>query len=186
MERTLVVLKPDAVQRSLLGEIISRFEKVGLKIVAMKMIRPSEKLVAQHYTDALVPVMGGKTMKDWDAWGVQYTKSREQIGQEVLKATRDFMSTSPVVAMVLEGDDVVEIVRKMVGSTGPKDSAPGTIRGDYAHISLGRSSLANKGGANLVHASGSTGEAKKEITLWFTRDELMGKYKLAHEHLTHA
>ena len=186
MERTLVVLKPDAVQRSLIGEIISRFEKVGLKIVAMKLLLPSEELVNQHYTEDLIPVMGRKTTQDWDAWGVKYDKSKEEIGREVLKATRDFMRSSPVVAMVLEGHNAVEVVRKMVGSTGPKDSLPGTIRGDYAHVSLGRSSLANKGGANLVHASGEPEEAKLEIALWFKPEELMPNYTLAHEHLTHA
>lgn len=186
MERTLVVLKPDAVQRSLVGEIIGRFEKVGLKIVAMKMLVPSEELVAQHYTEDLIPIMGNKTTKDWEAWGIAYDKSKEQIGREVLTATRAFMRSTPVVAFVLEGDHVVEVVRKMVGSTGPKDSAPGTIRGDYAHVALGRASLANKGGANLVHASGSPEEAIKEIELWFTSAELAPHYKLAHEHLTHA
>jgi nucleoside-diphosphate kinase len=185
MQRTLVVLKPDAVQRSLIGEIISRFERVGLKIVAMKMLVPSDELVRQHYTDDLVPIMGNKTTKDWDAWGIAYEKSKDQIGREVLRATRDFMRSSPVVAIVLEGDHVVEIVRKMIGSTGPKDSAPGTIRGDYAHVALGRASLANKGGANLVHASGSPEEAENEIALWFP-DEAMLQYKLSHEHLTHA
>lgn len=186
MERTLVVLKPDAVQRSLVGEIISRFERVGIKIVAMKMLTPTEDLVKQHYTDELIPIMGNKTTKDWEAWGISYDKTKEQIGTEVLQATRDFMRSSPVIAMVLEGDHVVEIVRKMIGSTGPKDSAPGTIRGDYAHVALGRASLANKGGANLVHASGSPEEAVKEIALWFLPSELMPHYKLAHEHLTHA
>ena len=186
MERTLVVLKPDAVQRSLVGEILSRFEKIGLKIVAMKMLVPDEELVKKHYTDDLIPIMGSKTTKDWDAWGVAYDKDKDEIGKEVLAATRSFMRSSPVVAVVLEGDHVVEIVRKMVGSTGPKDSAPGTIRGDYAHVALGRASLAKKGGANLIHASGAPEEAVNEIALWFSPDELMPAYTLAHEHLTHA
>ncbi len=186
MERTLIILKPDAVQRSLVGEIISRFEKVGFKIVGMKMLLPSQELVSKHYTEDLIPIMGSKTTSDWDKWGVTYDKTKEQIGTEVLKATRDFMRSSPVVAVVLEGDHVVEIVRKMVGSTGPKDSAPGTIRGDYAHLALGRASLANKGGANLLHASGAPDEAKSEIALWFKPEELMPPYKVAHEHFTHA
>jgi nucleoside-diphosphate kinase len=186
MERTLVVFKPDAVQRGLVGEIIARFEKAGLKIVAMKMVVPSEELVNSHYKELLIPIMGNKTTKDWDAWGIKYDKSKEEIGKSVLKATRDFMRSSPVVAVVLDGSNVVEVVRKMVGSTGPKDSAPGTIRGDYAHLSLGQASLKNKGAANLVHASGEPDEAKEEIALWFKPEEIANDYKLAHEHLTHA
>ena len=186
MERTLVVLKPDAVQRSLVGEIISRFEKIGLKIVAAKMLVPSEELVNHHYTEDLIPIVGGKTMKDWDAWGVKYDQTKEEIGRGILKATREFMRSGPVIALVLEGGAAVEVVRKMVGSTGPKDSAPGTIRGDYAHLSLGRATLKNLGAANLVHASGNPEEAEQEIALWFKSDELMPEYRLVHEHFTHA
>lgn len=185
MERTLIIFKPDAVQRAIVGEILARFEKVGFKIVGMKMLLPSEELVARHYTEELIPIVGGKTMKDWDAWGIKYTKSKEEIGTEILKATRAFMRSGPVIAVVLEGADVAEIVRKMVGSTGPKDSAPGTIRGDYAHLSLGRATLKNLGAANLIHASGDAEEAKAEIALWFKPDELISDYKLVHEHLTH-
>jgi nucleoside-diphosphate kinase len=95
------------------------------------------------------------------------------------------MRSAPVVAMVLEGGHAVEIVRKMVGKTGPKDSAPGTIRGDYAHLSLGRASLQKKGAANIVHASGTVDEAKQEIDMWFSEGELFS-YKTVHEDLTHA
>ena len=184
MERTLVILKPDAVQRGIAGEIISRFEKIGLKIVAMKMMIPEEDLLKKHYPDELIPIVGGKTKADWDAYGVEYEQTVEEIGTDIVTATRDFMRTSPVLAMVLEGGHAAEVVRKMVGSTGPKDSAPGTIRGDYAHLSLGRASLQKKGAANLIHASGNAEEAKQEIALWFKPDELY-EYTLVHEHLTH-
>lgn len=185
MERTLVILKPDAVQRGIVGEIVARFEKIGLKIVGMKMLLPEETLLKKHYPDELIPIVGNKTKKDWDTYGVKYEQTVEEIGTDIVIATRDFMRSSPVVAMVLEGGHAVEVVRKMVGSTGPKDSAPGTIRGDYAHISLGRASLAKRGAANLLHASGTPEEAKQEIAMWFKPDELY-KYTLAHEHLTHA
>jgi nucleoside-diphosphate kinase len=184
MERTLVVLKPDAVQRGLIGEIISRFEKIGLKIVAMKMMVPSEELVTTHYSDDLIPIVGNKTKQDWDNYGVEYTDSAEEIGTMIVKATRDFMRSGPVLAMILEGGHAVEVVRKLVGSTGPKDSAPGTIRGDYAHLSLGRASIQKKGAANLVHASGNLEEANQEIALWFKPEELF-EYKVVHEDLTH-
>lgn len=184
MEQTLIVFKPDALQRGLVGEILARFEKVGLKIVGMKMLVPDPAMLVKHYPDELVPIVGNKTKKDWDAYGIEYSESAEQIGRMIVDETRAFMSSGPVVAAVLEGGHAAEVVRKLVGSTGPKDSPPGTIRGDYAHISLGRASLARKGAANLLHASGDADEAKIEIALWFKPDELY-KYTTVHEQLTH-
>src|SRR5690606_2731648 len=99
--------------------------------------------------------------------------------------TREFMRSAPVIAVVLEGGHAVEIVRKMVGTTGPKDSPAGTIRGDYAHLSLGRASLQKKGAANIIHASGSVEEATNEIKMWFDDNELF-EYKTVHEQLTQA
>lgn len=185
MERTLVILKPDAIQRAITGEIITRFEKVGLKMVGVKMMIPGMELLKQHYPDELVPIVGNKTKEDWDKYGVEYSESIEEIGDMIVKATREFMKSSPVIAIVLEGENAVEIVRKMVGKTGPKDSAPGTIRGDYAHLSLGRASLNKKGAANIVHASGTVTEAKHEIGMWFDNAELFD-YKTVHESLTTA
>lgn len=185
MERTLIVLKPDALQRGLAGEILRRFENIGLKIVAMKMTIPSEELLRIHYPDDLIPIVGAKTKKDWDAYGVEYSETVEEIGAMIIKATRDFMRSTPVIAAVLEGGHAVEVVRKMVGSTGPKDSAPGTIRGDYAHLSLGRASIQKKGAANLIHASGNVEEAKAEISLWFKPEEIFS-YRVVHEDLTEA
>lgn len=184
MERTLIILKPDAVQRQIVGEILSRFEKAGLKITAMKMLVPDVDLLEEHYPDSLVPIVGNKTKKDWDAYGVEYQESAEDIGQMIVKSTREFLHSGPVIAVVIEGGHAVEVVRKLVGSTGPKDSAPGTIRGDYAHLSLGRASLAKKGAANLIHASGTVEEAEKEIGLWFKPEELHS-YKTVHEEFTH-
>ena len=184
MERTLIILKPDAVKRAIVGEIISRFEKVGLKIVAVKMLVPDKDLLVKHYPEELVPIVGNKTLKDWAAYGVKTDETAEQIGRMVIDETRNFMASGPVLAMVLEGGHAVEVVRKLVGSTGPKDSAPGTIRGDYAHLSLGRASSARKGAANLIHASGSVEEADQEIALWFKPEELH-EYTTVHEYLTH-
>src|SRR3989338_4709007 len=172
IERSLVILKPDAVQRALCGRIIQRFEDAGLKIVGMKMVWADEKLVKAHYQDSLIPIVGNKTKKDWDAAGIKYTETVEEIGKMIVEGTRKFLSSGPVIAMVLEGLQAVEIVRKLVGSTGPKDSLPGTIRGDFAHISLGYASIKKKGAANLIHASGNVDEAKKEIGLWFKPNEL--------------
>lgn len=183
MERTLVILKPDTVQRAIAGEIITRFERAGLKIVGMKMMIPEMELLKSHYPDDLIPIVGNKTKEDWDAYGVEYSETVEEIGDMIVDATRKFMRSAPVVAMVLEGGHAVEIVRKMVGKTGPKDSAPGTIRGDYAHLSLGRASLKKKGAANIVHASGSVSEAENEIKMWFDESELF-TYTTVHEGLT--
>ncbi len=185
MEQTLIILKPDTVQRAIAGEIITRFERVGLKIIGMKMMIPEMELLRNHYPDELIPIVGNKTKEDWDNYGVEYSESVEEIGKMIVDATRDFMKSSPVIAIVLEGGHAVEIVRKMVGNTGPKDSPPGTIRGDYAHLSLGRASLQKRGAANIVHASGSVKEAQHEIDMWFDKHELFN-YKTVHEQLTQA
>lgn len=152
MEQTLVVLKPDAVQRGISGEIITRFEKAGLKIVAMKMVAPDEKHFHEHYE------------------GISQLISRW--GEEIYRITLSHMTEGPVIAFILEGVAAVEHVRKMVGTTDPKDSAPGTIRGDYTHVT--RDYTNSRGGTlpNILHASGNSEEAAKEIKLWFTPDEV--------------
>ena len=160
MEQTLVVLKPDTVQRALVGEIITRFERAGLKIVAMKMVAPDEEHFHKHYE------------------GISGLISRW--GEEIYHITLSHMTEGPVIAMVLEGVEAVGHVRKMVGSTDPKDSAPGTIRGDYTHVTRGFTN--ERGGTlpNILHASGDTTEAAKEIALWFDDDEIYS-YSTPHE-----
>ncbi len=185
MEQSLIIMKPDTVQRQIVGEILSRFEKIGLKIIGLKMLVPDAAMLTDHYPDDLIPIVGNKTKADWDAYGVKYTKTVDEIGTMIVNATRDFMCSGPVVAIVLEGDHAAEIVRKMVGSTGPKDSAPGTIRGDFAHLSLGQASLKGKGAANLIHASGNAAEAATEIAMWFKKSELFD-YRTSHQDFTHA
>ena len=180
IQRTLILLKPDAVKRGLMGRIISRFEDAGLKVVGAKMIWVSEQLAKKHYKDDLIPIVGNKTKNDWDAAGMKYTETAEELGKMIIEGTRQFLCSGPVLALVLEGLDAVEVVRKLVGSTGPKDSAPGTIRGDFAHLSLGYASTQKKGAANLIHASGNLEEAQQEIVLWFTPAELHS-YKTVHE-----
>jgi nucleoside-diphosphate kinase len=148
-ERTLVLLKPDAVQRNLVGEIISRFEKAGLKIVAMKLVLSTKEQAYTHY------------------------KINPNLPQTILDHLANFLSASPVVAMVLEGNKAIPVVRKLVGSTEPLQSMPGTIRGDYT---LDSYDLADKDGRavrNLVHASSSTEDAEKETRVWFKDDELV-------------
>jgi nucleoside-diphosphate kinase len=165
MERTLIILKPDAVQRGLVGEIISRFEKAGLKIVAIKMLQPDYDHYYHHYETI------GKMV------------SRR--GQHAFDVTLEFMQTGPVIAVVLEGIEAVSLVRKMVGETEPKAAQPGTIRGDYSHISFSHANNEGVGVPNLIHASGDPEEAKQEINHWFSDSEVH-EYKTAHEHFTQA
>lgn len=163
MERTLIIFKPDAVQRALVGEILTRFEKAGLKIAGMKMLAPDREHYYHHYETI------GKVV------------SRR--GEEVFENTLAMMSLGPVIAVVLEGVEAVSLVRKMVGATEPKSAAPGTIRGDYAHVSYGHADQHQIGIPNLVHASGDEEEAAKEIAHWF-KDEELHSYAASHEPYT--
>jgi len=152
VERSLVVCKPDAVQRGIVGEILQRFERVGLKIVGMKMVMPNEDQYRAHYEDI----------------GKMITRR----GEQAFRYNLNYMMTGPVIAIVLEGVEAVPLVRKIVGPTEPKSAEMGTIRGDYSHMSFGYSDAKGMGVPNLVHASGNAEEAKKEIALWFKPEEL--------------
>jgi nucleoside-diphosphate kinase len=163
MERTLIIFKPDAVQRGLTGEIISRFERVGLKIVGAKMMSPTREEYFHHYENI------GKMV------------SRR--GQEVFDMTLDYMNEGPVLAFVLEGIEAASLVRKMVGATEPKSSQPGTIRGDYSHMSYAHGDEQKMGIPNLIHASGDADEAELEIAHWFSESELFS-YQTTHEKYT--
>lgn len=160
MERTLIIFKPDALQRGIVGEILTRFERAGLKIVGAKMLQPDHEHFHQHYE------------------GIGKMISRR--GQKAFDVTLEMMQMGPVLAMVLEGVESVALVRKMVGTTEPKSAAPGTIRGDYAHISFGYADQQGVGIPNLIHASGDPEEAAKEIAHWFAETELFD-YEAPHE-----
>ena len=151
-ERTLIILKPDAVHRGIVGEILTRFEKVGLKIVAAKMLKPDYDHYYHHYETI------GKMI------------SRR--GQKAFDVTLEMMSSGPVIAFVLEGVEAVTLVRKMVGTTEPKSAMPGTVRGDYAHMGFAHADQNDIGIPNLIHASGDPAEAKVEITHWFSENEI--------------
>lgn len=163
LEKTLVLFKPDTVQRGLVGEILTRFERVGLKIVATKMIAPDKKHYHKHYEEI----------------GQMITRR----GEHTFDITLDMMTQGPVIAMVFEGIEAVALVRKLVGTTEPKSAQPGTIRGDYSHMSFGYADGADKGIPNLIHASGDPDEAEKEIAHWFSDSELY-EYKAVHEKFT--
>ncbi|MEM1577658.1 MAG: nucleoside-diphosphate kinase [Candidatus Pacearchaeota archaeon] len=157
IQRTLVLLKPDAIRRGLVGKIIQRFEDAGLKIVAMKMQWIDKEHADKHYEDL------GK-------------RKGEKIKQRMI----DFLTSGPVIAMVLEGIEAVEVVRKIVGGTEPKTALPGTIRGDFAHLSIEYANKKGKAVPNLIHASDSLENAEKEIKLWFNRKEIHS-YKTVYE-----
>jgi nucleoside-diphosphate kinase len=148
-ERTLVVLKPDAVVRGLAGRIIQRFEDASLKIVGIKMREMDADFTRKHYFDL-----------------------EERLGRAVYDTTATFMQRGPVIAFVLEGEDAVATVRKIVGSTYPNEAQPGSIRGDFAHQSKAVANATGKAVANLVHASGNREEAAYEVNLWFDKTEL--------------
>ncbi|KKP89158.1 nucleoside-diphosphate kinase [Candidatus Nomurabacteria bacterium RIFOXYC2_FULL_36_19] len=162
-ERTLVIFKPDSVQRGIVGEILSRFEKAGFKIVGAKMLKPDYDHYFKHYEDI------GKMV------------SRR--GKKVFDITLEMMNEGPVIAFVLEGVEVVAMVRKMVGTTEPKSALPGTIRGDYAHMSFAHADKHEVGIPNILHASGDVEEAKAEISHWFSEEELFD-YETVHEKFT--
>ena len=151
IQRTLILFKPDAVQRGIVGEILTRFERVGLKIIGTKMIFPNKEHYHKHY----------------EGIGKMVTRR----GEKAFDMALEFMTQGPVIAMVLEGVESVELVRKLVGGTEPKAALPGTIRGDYSHMSFGYADEHNVGIPNLIHASGSVEEAKQEIEHWFADHE---------------
>lgn len=179
-ERTLVILKPDAVRRGLVGEILSRFEKTGLKLVAAKMVTPSKELANKHYPterEEFITGMGNKTLDNYkeqglDAKEVLGTDDAHKIGLMIQSWMVDFMTSGTVFAMVLEGPHAIEICRKLTGHTLPLKADPGTIRGDYSYDSPALANVEKRPILNLVHASGEKAEANFEINLWFTKDEL--------------
>lgn len=165
MERTLIIFKPDTVKRGIVGEILTRFERVGLKIVGTKMLLPTQDMFHQHYE------------------GISQMISRR--GQKAFDVTLEMMQEGPVIAVVLEGVEAVSLVRKMVGTTEPKSALPGTIRGDYAHISFGHADKEGIGIPNIIHASGDEKEAEAEISHWFSESELFD-YETVYEQYTQA
>ncbi len=146
LERTFVALKPDAVQRGITGQIIHRLERSGMRLAAIKMLTADDELLKKHYS--------------------------EHVDKDFYKGLKEFMQEGPVIAMVWEGVNAVENVRKLVGETAPKEAMPGTIRGDFAHMSFKHADAKGKAVKNLIHASGELNEAMEEIALWFDEKEI--------------
>ncbi len=158
IEQTLVLIKPDGVQRGLIGEIIKRFEQRGLKIVGLKLTKVDKDFAKQHYTEDI-------------------SKRR---GEEVREMLLSYITESPIVALAVQGVNAVENIRKLCGETESKSALPGTIRGDFSHISFEHADSKKVPVKNIIHASGNKEDAKHELALWFSVDELFD-YKISHE-----
>lgn len=174
-EKTLVLLKPDAVQRNLIGEIISRFERVGLKIVALKFLIPTEKQAYKHYVknEEEITALGNRSIEGKKKSGVESKEDPKVLGQKIIDRLVKFLSSSPVVAIVLEGNQAIAVTRKLVGSTEPLQSAVGTVRGDYTIDSYALADSGDRAVRNLVHASSSQFDSEYEIKVWFTEKEVI-------------
>ncbi|MCX6740712.1 MAG: nucleoside-diphosphate kinase [Candidatus Parcubacteria bacterium] len=176
MEKTLVIVKPDGVQRNLIGEIISRFERSGLKLVALKMMTADEKMVEKHYTldPKWLENVGNKSIDSYKKKGLTPpTEDPVALGKEVLARLKKYVSVGPVIPMIWEGSQAVAMVRKICGGTEPLSAPAGTIRGDYTSESYQFADADERAIRNLVHASGSVEEAANEIDLWFDKKEIM-------------
>ncbi|MFA7308744.1 MAG: nucleoside-diphosphate kinase [Patescibacteria group bacterium] len=174
-EKTLVLVKPDGVQKKIVGDIIARFEKVGLNLVALKMIAADQQTVEQHYIadEAWMENLGKKARASYEAKGMDFPVTDMEHGQKVRAQLMDYLGMGPVVAMVLEGEGAVKLVRKLVGSTEPASSAPGTIRGDHALESYQLADNLDRPVYNVIHASGEVEEAAREIPIWFSDHEIV-------------
>jgi len=173
-ERTLVILKPDAVQRNLIGEVVGRFERVGLKIVAMKLIVPTKDQAYKHYVknDAEVEALGNRSIEGKKNSGIVVIETPVELGKKIIDRLVRFMSSGPVVAMILEGNKAIAITRKLIGSTEPLQSAVGTIRGDFTLDSYEIADVDDRSVRNIVHASANEFDSDYEIKVWFGENEI--------------
>ena len=187
-ERSVVLVKPDGVKRGLVGEVITRFEKMGLKVIALKLIWVDKSLAEKHYPESrkeLMKAIGEKTLKTYEKYGRDPKEEfgnidPEKIGEMVNKWNIDFITSGPVVAILLEGAHAIDNIRMIAGNTLPVFAEPGTIRGDYSIDSPVLANAKKRAVRNIVHASGNVEEAKYEEQLWFRNEEIYD-YKRADE-----
>jgi nucleoside-diphosphate kinase len=185
-ERTLVIIKPDGIQRSLVGEIIKRYEQIGFKLQGMKLLVPTPEQATAHYMvggEEWLETVGTKAAASYEKKGLKspYATPREN-GLAILQSNAKYLSAGPVVAMVWQGAHSVEVIRKITGGTEPRSSDVGTIRGDYMLDSYMMADTDGRSIRNLIHASGSTDEAEKEIPIWFEAKEIFD-YRLLQEQI---
>lgn len=182
-EKTLVIIKPDGVQRSLIGDVLRRYEQTGLKLIGLKMMIPTEDLVEKHYLvdPDWITKRGTKTIQAYKDKGlVPPETDPEKSGRTVLNVLKKYFTSGPVVAMVWQGMNAVKTVRKITGDSEPLSSDIGTIRGDYTIDSYQAADIDGRAVRNIIHGSGSPEDAQKEIPLWFKNEELI-QYRLISE-----
>lgn len=174
IERTLAVIKPDGVQRGLVGEIIHRFERAGLKMAGMKMVWVDKELVSKHYADdpSYLESVGNKAIEAAKERGEAVKATALEIGQRVRESNMRYVATGPVVVMVLEGNTAIRTVRNIIGGTNPLTADIGTIRGDLTIDDFTQADAESRSVRNLMHASGDASEAAREIALWFSDEDL--------------
>lgn len=174
-ERTFIAIKPDGIQRHLVGEIIKRFENRGLKLVAAKMIAPTKEQVLKQYPDdeKWYVSLGTRTLEGYKERGIKIDKTPIEIGKMIREQLVDYISDRPLLATVWEGPHAVELGRKTVGHTNPLKADVGSVRGDYSMESYFLADEMQRAIQNLVHASGSPEEAEIEIGIWFNKDEIL-------------
>jgi len=175
VERTLILAKQDAIHRGLVGEIVKRFEQKGMRLAAMKLVIAAQEILEQHYTkdEAMQTETGERTIETWKKQGKEITETPLEIGNRIRQWNIDALKDKPVAAMVFEGFHAVEIGRKIVGHTEPRQALPGTIRGDFSAESYGLADVKKRTLINLVHASGKPHEAEREIKAWFKDKEIV-------------
>ncbi len=186
-QKALIIIKPDGVQRGLIGKIVSRFEQVGLKIIGLKFEWANKEKIIAHYpeTDAWFKKVGERTLTNYATKGLDAKKVFDNddpiaIGKTVKKWLIDYFQESPVFLMAIEGYEAIEIVRKLSGNTIPVLAAPGTIRGDFSHDSIDLANEQNRPLRNIIHASDTVEDGEKEVNLWFKKEELF-EYERADE-----
>ncbi len=183
-EQTLIILKPDAIQRTLVGEIIKRIERTGLKLVAFKLVMAEKDALVRHYNkdEAWFATKGQNIVKDRTTHNLPVEKEAIEYGRDIINAIVKFMTVGPVLIAVVQGNQSVAVVKKIVGTTEPATSDVGTIRGDFTIDSYAHSSVQDRAVRNLIHCSESPEEAQREIAVWFKPEEIL-KYRLVGEQI---
>ncbi len=183
-QRTLVIIKPDGIQRSLVGEIIQRFERVGLKLVGFKLLVPTRDQVFEHYNkdDAWFLRKGTGIVADRTANNLPIEKEAMEYGREIIGALATYMTCGPVLALVIQGNYSIATVKKLTGATESTTSDVGTIRGDFTNETYEHCAVTNRAIRNLLHCSENVEDAEREIKVWFKPEEIIN-YRLIQEQI---